>query len=61
MIHSNNPGNSNNSEKMEKNSNTYINLTEQTMAKTLDAIKENMIKSIDEYVKIQPRFFTVHV
>jgi hypothetical protein len=26
------------------------------MEKTLDAIKENMIKSIDEYVKIQPRF-----
>ena len=56
MSHSNDLGSSNNREKMENNSNTYINLTEQTMAKTLDAIKENMIKSIDEYVKIQPRF-----
>jgi len=41
---------------MDKNVNSYINMTEQTMEKTLDAIKENMIKSIDEYVKIQPRF-----
>lgn len=38
------------------NSTSYINMTEQTMEKTLDAIKENLIKSIDEYVKIQPRF-----
>ena len=38
------------------NSTSYINLTEQTMEKTLDAIKDNLIKSIDEYVKIQPRF-----
>ncbi len=38
------------------NSSSYINLTEQTMEKTLDAIKDNLIKSIDEYVKLQPRF-----
>jgi paraquat-inducible protein B len=38
------------------NTNSYINMTEQTMEKTLDAIKDNIIKSIDEYVKIQPRF-----
>lgn len=38
------------------NANSYINLTEQTMEKTLDAIKDNILKSIDEYVKIQPRF-----
>jgi hypothetical protein len=56
MSHSNGLKNPNNVENMEKSSNTYINLTEQTMAKTLDAIKENMIKSIYEYVKIQPRF-----
>ncbi len=31
-------------------------MTEQTMEKTLDAIQDNIIKSIDEYVKIQPRF-----
>ena len=39
-----------------KNVSSYINLTEQSVEKTLDTIKENMIKSIDEYVKIQPRF-----
>ena len=31
-------------------------MTEQTFEKTLDAIKDNILKSIDEYVKIQPRF-----
>lgn len=31
-------------------------MTEQTMEKTLDAIKDNLIKSIDEYIKLQPRF-----
>lgn len=41
---------------MEKNVNSYINLTEQSAEKTLDTMKDNMIKSIDEYVKIQPRF-----
>lgn len=41
---------------IEKNISSYINLTEQSVEKTLDTIKENMIKSIDEYVKIQPRF-----
>ncbi|MDQ6724361.1 MAG: hypothetical protein M3Z01_08885, partial [Thermoproteota archaeon] len=50
------PNNLKNSSNMENNTNTYINLTEQTMEKTLDAIKDNLIKSIDEYVKIQPRF-----
>jgi paraquat-inducible protein B len=38
------------------NTNSYVNMTEQTMEKTLDAIKDNILKSIDEYVKIQPRF-----
>jgi hypothetical protein len=47
---------SNNNENLNKNVATYINMTEQTMKKTLDAIKDNLIKSIDEYVKIQPRF-----
>lgn len=41
---------------IEKNVSSYINLTEQSVEKTLDTIKENLIKSIDEYVKIQPRF-----
>ena len=44
------------SNNMGKNVSSYINLTEQSVEKTLDTIKENMIKSIDEYVKIQPRF-----
>ena len=35
---------------------SYINLTEQSTEKTLDTMKDNMIKSFDEYVKIQPRF-----
>jgi len=52
----NSANNSNNADNTDKNVNSYINMTEQTMEKTLDAIKENMIKSIDEYVKIQPRF-----
>lgn len=51
-----NTTNTNASNNVEKNVNSYINLTEQTVEKTLDSIKENMIKSIDEYVKIQPRF-----
>jgi hypothetical protein len=38
------------------NTNSYVNMTEQTLEKTLDAIKDNILKSIDEYVKIQPRF-----
>jgi hypothetical protein len=52
----NNINSSNNVENVENNVNSYVNMTEQTMEKTLDAIQENMIKSIDEYVKIQPRF-----
>jgi hypothetical protein len=39
-----------------ENSASYINMSEQTLEKTLDAIRDNLIKSIDEYVKIQPRF-----
>lgn len=39
-----------------KNINTYINMTEQTMEKTIDTIRENTIRSIDEFIKIQPRF-----
>ncbi len=41
---------------VEKNIKSYINLTEQTMERTLDTIKENLIRSFDEYIKIQPRF-----
>ena len=52
MSQPNNLKNSNNVD----NNNSYINMTEQTMEKTLDAIKDNILKSIDEYVKIQPRF-----
>jgi len=52
MSQNNNLKNSNNVD----NTNSYINMTEQTMEKTLDAIKDNILKSIDEYVKIQPRF-----
>ena len=48
--------NSDTSKTIEKNVSSYINLTEQSVEKTLDTIKENLIKSIDEYVKIQPRF-----
>ncbi len=51
-----NTTNTNVSTNMEKNVNSYINLTEQSTEKTLDTMKDNMIKSIDEYVKIQPRF-----
>lgn len=56
MSQQNNVNNSNISDNTEKNVNSYVTMTEQTMERTLDAIKENMIKSIDEYVKIQPRF-----
>jgi len=35
---------------------SYMNMSEQTLEKTLDAVRDNLIKSIDEYVKIQPRF-----
>jgi hypothetical protein len=44
------------SKNMEKNVSSYMNLTEQSAEKTLDTIKDNMIRSMDEYVKIQPRF-----
>ncbi len=56
MSQQNNVNNSNISDNREKNVSSYVTMTEQTMERTLDAIKENMIKSIDEYVKIQPRF-----
>ena len=39
-----------------KQVNSYISLTEQSAEKTLDTMQNNMIKSFDEYVKIQPRF-----
>lgn len=44
------------SKNMQNNVSSYINLTEQSAEKTLDTIKDNMIRSMDEYVKIQPRF-----
>lgn len=56
MSQQNNVNNSNIHDNTEKKVNSYVTMTEQTMERTLDAIKENMIKSIDEYVKIQPRF-----
>ncbi len=51
-----NTTNTNVSTNTEKKVNSYINLTEQSAEKTLDTMKDNMIKSFDEYVKIQPRF-----
>ena len=39
-----------------ENAASYMNMSEQTLEKTLDAVRDNLIKSIDEYVKIQPRF-----
>ena len=51
-----NTTNTNVSTNMDKKVNSYINLTEQSAEKTLDTMKDNMIKSFDEYVKIQPRF-----
>ena len=51
-----NTANTNLSNNVEQNVNSYINLTEQSTEKTLDTMKDNMIKSFDEYVKIQPRF-----
>lgn len=51
-----NPSESNVSNTIERNINSYISLTEQTIEKTLDAVKDNLVRSIDEYTKIQPRF-----
>src|SRR4029078_2785808 len=51
-----NTTNSNISTNVEKKVNSYINLSEQSAEKTLDTLQNNMIKSFDEYVKIQPRF-----
>ena len=51
-----NTANTNVSNNVEQNVKSYINLTEQSTEKTLDTMKDNMIKSFDEYVKIQPRF-----
>ncbi len=51
-----NTANTNLSNNVEQNVKSYINLTEQSTEKTLDTMKDNMIKSFDEYVKIQPRF-----
>ena len=36
---------------------SYINMTEQTFEKTLDAINDNIIKSFEEYRNILPRFY----
>jgi hypothetical protein len=51
-----NTANTNLSNNAEQNVKSYINLTEQSTEKTLDTMKDNMLKSFDEYVKIQPRF-----
>ena len=51
-----NTTNSNVSTNVDKKVNSYINLSEQSAEKTLDTLQNNMIKSFDEYVKIQPRF-----
>jgi predicted nucleic-acid-binding protein len=51
-----NTANSNISTNVDKKVNSYINLSEQSAEKTLDTLQNNMMKSFDEYVKIQPRF-----
>lgn len=39
------------------NTPSYINMTEQTLEKTLDAINENIIKSFEGYRNILPRLY----
>lgn len=39
------------------NTTSYINMTEQTLEKTLDAINENIIKSFEGYRNILPRLY----
>ena len=54
MIDMSQQSNSNNSE---DTSHSYMNMTEQTLEKTLDAINDNIIKSFEEYRNILPRFY----
>ena len=50
-------GQQNNSNNVEDNGHSYINMTEQTLEKTLDAISDNIIKSFEGYRNILPRFY----
>jgi hypothetical protein len=47
----------NNSNNSEDTSHSYMNMTEQTLEKTLDAINDNIIKSFEGYRNILPRFY----
>jgi hypothetical protein len=47
----------NNSSNSGDTTHSYINMTEQTFEKTLDAINDNIIKSFEEYRNILPRFY----
>jgi hypothetical protein len=47
----------NNSNNVEDDGHSYINMTEQTLEKTLDAINDNIIKSFEGYRNILPRFY----
>jgi len=47
----------NNSRNSGGTTHSYINMTEQTFEKTLDAINDNIIKSFEEYRNILPRFY----
>jgi hypothetical protein len=47
----------NNSNNSEDTTHSYINMTEQTFEKTLDAINDNIIKSFEGYRNILPRFY----
>ena len=47
----------NNSSNIEDSGHSYMNMTEQTLEKTLDAISDNIIKSFEGYRNILPRFY----
>src|SRR5919112_1121463 len=47
----------NNSNISEDTTHSYMNMTEQTLEKTLDAINDNIIKSFEGYRNILPRFY----
>ena len=53
MSQQNNPGNKNDT----TDTASYMNMTEQTLEKTLDAINDNIIKSFEGYRNILPRFY----
>jgi hypothetical protein len=53
MSQQNNSGNKNET----TDTASYMNMTEQTLEKTLDAINDNIIKSFEGYRNILPRFY----